>query len=72
MAMFIIWKVITYLDESCEEVYVLEKDMKGYPLDPFPFFSSNNEKYVENKLRISKITKLENQVKVMCNEVASL
>ena len=72
MAMFILQKGITDLHEACEYTRKLEKDFKIYSSESFPYFSLYDEKDIEDESKISELSKLGEQVNVLCNEVISL
>ena len=72
MAMFILQKGITNLHEACEYALKLEKDFKMYSYEKLLHFSLYDEKDSEDESKISELSRLEEKVKVLCNEVVSL
>ena len=72
MAMFILQKGITDLHEACECTLKPEKDFKRYSSESCSHFSLYDENDIEDKSKISELSRLEEQVKVLCHEVVYL
>ena len=72
MAMFILQKGITDLHEACEYALKLEKDFKRYSFESCSHFSLCDENDIEDESKISELSRLEEQVKVLFHEVVSL
>ena len=70
--MFILEKGITDLHEACEYALKLEKDFKRYSSESCSHFSLYDENDIEDKSKISELSRLEEQVKVLCHEVVCL
>ena len=72
MAMFILQKGIMDLHKACEYTLILEKDFKRYSSESCSHFSLYDENDIEDESKISELSILEEQVKVLCHEVVSL